>query len=66
MSLVRLLDKRGRSPDGLAILQPVHERFTEGFDTADLRSAKALLAALGQAGSRTILDAPAGRPPVRG
>ena len=65
-SLARLLHTQGRSADGLAILQPVYERFTEGFDTADLKSAKGLLAALGQAGSRTILDAPAGRPPVRG
>ena len=43
MSLARLLDKQGRSADGLAILQPVHERFTEGFDTADLTEAKQLL-----------------------
>ena len=50
MSLARLLDKQGRSADGLAILQPVHERFIEGFDTADLRSARALLGALGQTG----------------
>ena len=28
-------------------LQPVYHRFTEGFDTADLRSAKALLDAIG-------------------
>ena len=26
-----------------AILRPVYDRFTEGFATADLRSAKALL-----------------------
>jgi hypothetical protein len=65
-SLARLLHTQSRSADGLAILQPVYERFTEGFDTADLRSAKALLDALGQTGSRTILNAPAGRPPVRG
>jgi hypothetical protein len=29
----------------VAILQPVYSRFTEGFDTADLRAAKALLGA---------------------
>jgi predicted ATPase len=46
-SLARLLHPQGRSADGLAILQPVYERFTEGFDTADLKSAKALLDALG-------------------
>jgi hypothetical protein len=31
-SLARLLHTQGRSADGLAILQPVYERFTEGFD----------------------------------
>jgi predicted ATPase len=30
----------------LALLQPVYNRFTEGFDTADLKTAKALLDAL--------------------
>jgi predicted ATPase len=28
------------------LLQPVYDRFTEGFDTADLKAAKALLDAL--------------------
>jgi hypothetical protein len=28
------------------VLQPVYARFTEGFDTADLKTAKALLDAL--------------------
>jgi predicted ATPase len=42
-SLARLVrDQRG-SADGVAILQPVYDRFTEGFDTADLKAAKALL-----------------------
>ena len=53
-SLARLLRDRGRSAEGLAILQPVYERFTEGFDTADLRSARALLGALGQTSSLAI------------
>ena len=43
MSLARLLDRQGLSPEGLAILQPVYERFTEGLDTADLTEAKQLL-----------------------
>jgi predicted ATPase len=43
MSLARLLDKQGRSAGGLAILQPVYEQVTEGFDTADLTEAKQLL-----------------------
>jgi predicted ATPase len=66
VSLARLLHTQGRSADGLAILQPVYQRFTEGFDTADLKSVKGLLAALGQTSSRTTRDALAGRPPVRG
>jgi hypothetical protein len=27
----------------MALLQPVYDRFTEGFDTTDLKAAKALL-----------------------
>jgi predicted ATPase len=45
-SLARLLRDRGRSADAMALLQPVYDRFTEGFDTADLKTAKALLDAL--------------------
>jgi hypothetical protein len=30
----------------LALLRPVYDRFTEGFDTADLKAAKALVDAL--------------------
>jgi predicted ATPase len=43
MSLARLLRDQGRSADAVALLQPVYDRFTEGFDTADLKTAKALL-----------------------
>jgi len=42
-SLARLLRDRGRSADAMALLQPVYDRFTEGFDTTDLKAAKALL-----------------------
>jgi predicted ATPase len=42
-SLARLLSDQGRSADATALLQPVYDRFTEGFDTADLKAAKALL-----------------------
>ena len=45
-SLARLLRDQGRPADAIALLQPVYDRFTEGFDTADLRAAKALLDAL--------------------
>jgi hypothetical protein len=33
-------------PRGIALLQPAYDRFTEGFDTTDLKTAKALLEAL--------------------
>jgi predicted ATPase len=46
MSLAQLLHDQGRAADALAALQPVYDRFTEGFDTADLRAAKTLLGAL--------------------
>jgi tetratricopeptide (TPR) repeat protein len=45
-SLTRLLRGQGRFADAMALLQPVYDRFTEGFDTADLMAAKALLDAL--------------------
>jgi predicted ATPase len=32
----------------LTLLQPVYDRFTEGFDTSDLKAAKALLDALAE------------------
>jgi predicted ATPase len=42
-SLARLLSDQGRSVNATALLQPVYDRFTEGFGTADLKAAKALL-----------------------
>jgi predicted ATPase len=45
-SLARLLRDQGRSVDALALLQPVYDRFTEGFETTDLNTANALLDAL--------------------
>jgi tetratricopeptide (TPR) repeat protein len=42
-SLARLLRNQGRSADATTLLMPVYDRFTEGFDTADLKTAKALL-----------------------
>ena len=43
MSLVRLLDKRGRRGEARTMLAHIYGWFTEGFDTADLKDAKALL-----------------------
>ena len=42
----RLLRDQGRCGAALALLRPVYDRFTEGFETADLKAAKALLDAL--------------------
>jgi tetratricopeptide (TPR) repeat protein len=42
-SLARLLAKQGRSDEGRAMLAEIYNWFTEGFDTADLKDAKALL-----------------------
>jgi predicted ATPase len=42
-SLARLYEAQGRSTHGIATLQPVYDRFTEGFGTADLIAAKRLL-----------------------
>jgi predicted ATPase/DNA-binding winged helix-turn-helix (wHTH) protein len=45
-SLARLLRDQGRPADAMALLQPVYDRFTEGFGTVDLQAAKALIDAL--------------------
>jgi predicted ATPase len=50
MSLARLLCRQGGPPDAIACLQPVYDRFTEGFETADLIAAKQLLDEPGDAG----------------
>jgi predicted ATPase len=46
LSLARLRMTQGRHDEASRILKPVYDRFTEGFGTADLKAAKALLAAL--------------------
>ena len=46
MSLARLWQSQGKRQDAYDLLAPVYHWFTEGFDTADLQEAKALLAAL--------------------
>ena len=42
-SLARLWRDRGRRAEASELLAPVYGWFTEGFDTADLKNAKALL-----------------------
>jgi len=46
MSLARLWGERGRRAEARELLAPVYGWFTEGFDTTDLKDAKALLAEL--------------------
>jgi predicted ATPase len=46
-SLARHLCGQGCFTDALALLRPVCDRFTERFDTADLKSAAVLLGTLG-------------------
>jgi predicted ATPase len=41
--LARLWRDQGRAADARDLLAPVYGWFTEGFDTADLQDAKALL-----------------------
>ena len=43
MSLARLWQQQGKCAEAHALLAPVYGWFTEGFDTADLQEAKALL-----------------------
>jgi predicted ATPase/DNA-binding winged helix-turn-helix (wHTH) protein len=49
-SLAHVLRDQGRPADAAACLQPIYDRFTEGFGTADLIAAKQLLDDLGVAG----------------
>jgi TOMM system kinase/cyclase fusion protein len=46
MSLARLWQQQGKCVDARELLAPIYGWFTEGFDTADLQEAKALLDAL--------------------
>jgi len=46
MSLARLWQPQGKREEACKLLAPIYGWFTEGFDTADLQEAKALLEAL--------------------
>ena len=43
MSLARLWQRQGKQAEARELLAPIYGWFTEGFDTADLQEAKALL-----------------------
>ena len=47
MSLSRLWQQQGKRVEARALLAEVYDWFGEGFDTADLQDAKALLEELG-------------------
>ena len=44
--LARLWQHQGRGAEALQLVQTIYDQLTEGFDTADLQNAKALLAEL--------------------
>ena len=46
MSLSRLWQQQGKPAAARTLLTPIYDWFTEGFDTADLQEARALLEAL--------------------
>ena len=46
MSLARLWSKQGKRGEARELLAPVYAWFTEGFDSRDLREARALLGSL--------------------
>ena len=45
-SLAQLWQGQGKQAEARDLLAPVYDWFTEGFDTADLKDAKALLEAV--------------------
>ncbi len=51
MSLARLYQDQNKRAEAHGLLEPIYNRFTEGFDTADLREAKALLDELSKSGA---------------
>ena len=48
MSLARLWQQQGQRAEAYDLLAPIYGWFTEGFNTADLQEAKALLEELGE------------------
>jgi predicted ATPase len=48
VSLSRLWQQQGKRAEAYELLAPIYGWFTEGFDTADLQEARALLEELGR------------------
>ncbi len=70
--MVRLWRQQGQRDNARDLLTPVYGWFTEGFDTADLQEAKALLNELGAerklfgaSETRSILPTPSDTLPLR-
>jgi predicted ATPase len=62
MSLSRLWHQQGKRQEAHDLLADVYAWFTEGFDTADLQEAKALLEELSPVPRREeLLSSPSGR-----
>jgi len=57
MSLALLRTKQGRHDEGHGALAAVYDRFTEGFETSDLRAARRLLDELEQPASAPRIHA---------
>ena len=60
-SRARLWGEQGRRGEARKLLAPVYDSFTEGFNTADLKDAKALIEELavdGKGGNRWFADSP--------
>jgi predicted ATPase/DNA-binding winged helix-turn-helix (wHTH) protein len=66
MSLALLRRKQGRHDEGHGALAAVYDRFTEGFETSDLRAARRLLDELKQPASGLELTPPRSRRLHRG
>jgi predicted ATPase len=45
-SLARLWHDEGRTEEAHKLLAPIYDQYTEGFETADLKAARALLRGL--------------------
>jgi hypothetical protein len=43
LHLARLYEREGRRADALTLLRPLYSWFSEGFDTGDLKDAKAFI-----------------------